>query len=636
MEADGEADELVEGTAASNTAHLPKHGGMYTRRKVPAILRWCYFDPQKGKLEYNRSMFMLFYPWRDEHTELTQPPVPLLEKLQDPEVFATIEANAKRYVRMADIDELAKQAQQAQEEADADFDDEEVLRGHTTLQRFQEVDLHDNSAQALQHMHEHVNYDILRDLSAAAQDQQGNAQGSISMIEMTVLPQHEYYALINSLNRQQRSLHDHVLHALKDNADPWQLFVSGGAGVGKSHLLKAVDQSIKRWFLRMPGQDFTKSSVVITAPTGTAAFNVSGLTIHTAASIPPNKDLGEFEFLSHEKANKLRIAWANVKLLIIDEISMVGNRMLHTINLRLQQLRGNSAPFGGMSILAFGDLYQLKPVMDGWVFSPLQDRMAALAPNAWRGFKYFELTQVMRQRNTDFIARLNRLRLGICTNSDADWYRSRTQSFESPDYDATIPHLFLNNKMVNDHNAVFLESLPGEAKRIEAVDSIMSPPESEDARQGLLERARFLESTRTAGLAAALNIKMGAPVELTYNVDVSDGLTNGATGRLCNWSLTADFQVATLYIQFSNPVCGAQARAAHSHATQRLGVQQSWTPVNRTTVQFKLSKASHSSIQRQQFAVRICAARTVHRVQGQSLDRALIDLKGRKQSGMLL
>lgn len=127
---------------------------------------------------------------------------------------------------------------------------------------------------------------------------------------------------------------------------------------------------------------------------------------------------------------------------------------------------------------------------------------------------------------------------------------------------------------------------------------------------------------------------MGTPVELTYNIDVSDGLTNGVTGTLCNWSLTADLQVATLYILFSNQTCGAKARAAHSVATQCLGIQRTWTPVNRTTVQFKLSKTSSTSIQRQQFAVRVCAAHTVHRVQGQSLERALIDLQGRRQSGL--
>lgn len=102
--------------------------------------------------------------------------------------------------------------------------------------------------------------------------------------------------------------------------------------------------------------------MLLTAPTGVAAFNIQGMTVHSALLLSTSK-FGN-QPLTHDKLNTLRTKLSNLQLLIIDEISMVGSNMLLQIHKRLQQLKGqdNHATFGNVSILAVGDLYQLQPV----------------------------------------------------------------------------------------------------------------------------------------------------------------------------------------------------------------------------------------------------------------------------------
>lgn len=105
-----------------------------------------------------------------------------------------------------------------------------------------------------------------------------------------------------------------------------------------------------------------------------------------------------------------------LKVLFIDEISMVGKKMFNFINQRLQEIMGCLEPFGGVSVIAFGDLFQLKPVMDQWIFSSQcsSENIASLGPNLWVDhFQIFELEQIMRQRDdVKFAEILNRLREG--------------------------------------------------------------------------------------------------------------------------------------------------------------------------------------------------------------------------------
>ena len=142
--------------------------------------------------------------------------------------------------------------------------------------------------------------------------------------------------------------------------------------------------------------------------------------------------------------------------MIVDEVSMVGNDMLSFLYLRLQEIKGNRDPFGGVHVILIGDLFQLRPVGDGWIFASNSRGYASLALNLWQTyFTMFELTEIMRQKDeAPFTELLNRLREGRQTENDISVLSSRSVSLETTQYRELRNelHLFPCNASVNAHN----------------------------------------------------------------------------------------------------------------------------------------------------------------------------------------
>ena len=109
-------------------------------------------------------------------------------------------------------------------------------------------------------------------------------------------------------------------------------------------------------------------------PTGKAAYTIKGNTIHSALAIPANQSLKNYKQLDSSRLNTLRTQFGGVRLIFIDEISMVGNSMFAIqINNRRKDIKGRKDDFGGVSIIAIGDLFQLEPVIDSYVFKDLKN-----------------------------------------------------------------------------------------------------------------------------------------------------------------------------------------------------------------------------------------------------------------------
>ena len=145
--------------------------------------------------------------------------------------------------------------------------------------------------------------------------------------------------------------------------EPYFVFLSGCGGVGKSHVIRLIHTDcVKLLRLCRRGSaeyyDSNDVMVLLTAPTGTAAFNIAGLTVHSALLI---NDLQGGK-LSAENLNSLRNCLGNLTVLVIDEVSMVGAQMLSQIDRRLRQIKSTDKLFGGLCVLAVGDMYQLSPV----------------------------------------------------------------------------------------------------------------------------------------------------------------------------------------------------------------------------------------------------------------------------------
>ena len=212
----------------------------------------------------------------------------------------------------------------------------------------------------------------------------------------------EYRNLVQQLNVKQKEFFYHVLNWMKTKTYPLYHFLSGGAGVGKSVLLKALNQALVKHFSHKAGENPDNVHVLICAPTGKAAFNVGGCTVHSAFHIPTDQG---FHFKPHDmqQLSNLQSKFKCLKILFIDEISMVGKNMFNSINLRLQEILDCTKPFGGVSVISFGDLYQLKPVFDQWIFASNNsstESIASLGTNLWTDhFLLYELDQIMRQKD---------------------------------------------------------------------------------------------------------------------------------------------------------------------------------------------------------------------------------------------
>jgi len=158
-----------------------------------------------------------------------------------------------------------------------------------------------------------------------------------------------------------------VNYLTKESIDPILVFVTGGGG-GKSHLIKTIYHTAVSMF-KYSATNPSLPTVLLMAPTGVAAVNVSGTTINTALAIPKHAGIN-LPPLPDQKKTLLRLSLSELKLLIIDEISMVSNNRLLHIHQRLQEIFGTSSSkiFAGISVIAVGDLHQLPPIQQKPIF----------------------------------------------------------------------------------------------------------------------------------------------------------------------------------------------------------------------------------------------------------------------------
>lgn len=230
------------------------------------------------------------------------------------------------------------------------------------------------------------------------------------------------------------------------------IFLTGKAGTGKTT------------FLRTLREKSTKSMVVV-APTGVAAINAGGVTIHsffqlpTSPYVPGSEYRDKFSF----SRDKLRILRA-LDLLVIDEISMVRADLLDAIDNALRKYRRSSKPFGGVQLLMIGDLQQLAPVVtqqDEVLLRPHYTTPYFFGSKALAQIQYItiELTKVYRQQNQRFVELLNHIRENRLTYEDSELLNTRLDPSFRPDTGSDFIRLTSHNFMADEYNNSELESL---------------------------------------------------------------------------------------------------------------------------------------------------------------------------------
>ena len=234
------------------------------------------------------------------------------------------------------------------------------------------------------------------------------------------------------------------------------IFLTGKAGTGKTT------------FLRTFKEKSSKRSIIV-APTGVAAINAGGMTIHSFFQLPLSPFVPEVNFknrfdYSKEKRKIIR----TLDLLIIEEISMVRSDVLDAIDSVLRRFKEHEKPFGGVQLLMIGDLQQLTPVVtpeDEVILQRYYDTSYFFGSKALRSISYvtIELTHVYRQQDEEFITLLNNIREGEVSETDLKKLNERFNPNFEPEVGSDYIRLTTHNKMAESYNEVQLHNLPSKA-----------------------------------------------------------------------------------------------------------------------------------------------------------------------------
>ena len=402
---------------------------------------------------------------------------------------------------------------------------------------------------------------------------------------------------------------------------PCKLFVTGGAGTGKSFIIRLL----REYLIRLEAAD--RDIVLLTAPTGVAAYNIQGVTVHAAFSLPIEHGRNvSYLPLSAYKLKTLRQKLQHIKYIIIDEISMVSYRTLEFIHQRLNDIKSLSddsqAYFGNLHIFAFGDFYQLRPVFGGYTFS------GNSPVHLWKDlFTPIFLTANHRQEGDNtYASLLNRIRIGRPSDNDKLLLEQKifTDDIDLPSRFKGALRIFPTKEKCYKYNATCLKNLlqrnGTEHIVVHAVDELIDgPPQALKT----MVPAEFLpdKESDTAGLASELHLTIGSRVMLIRNIFTEHGLVNGAQGTVTGFQWpndspnqrTEEMPQAVL-VQFDHPSVGRVLQTScHTSIT-----------IEPITVQFH--GKMNTLFKRKQFPLIPSFASTVHKVQGLSLDSAVLDI----------
>ena len=379
------------------------------------------------------------------------------------------------------------------------------------------------------------------------------------------------------------------------------VFITGRAGTGKSTLLQHFAWN-------------TKKQIAICAPTGVAALNVEGQTIHSLFRLP----IGLIAESEIDQSDATRRILNAIETLVIDEISMVNADLMDAIDRSLRQARGRrSQPFGGVQVVMFGDPYQLAPV------PPRGDELRYIQDH-YRSFWFFdakvwtggistadgglldlglhgaelhvrELVQIHRQSDDGFKAMLNAVRYGRVTAEIAGTLNAQGARTPPDPEPGEIPIITLatRNDIVNDINRHHLAALSGREQTAKAEVS-----------------GDFGRGEANYPADSELKLKVGAQVMFLRNDTGMQGepprWVNGSIGtvtRILGGTVRVDVDGDEFDVE---PAVWERYRYAYNPGTKTLSRE--------VVAEFT------------QFPLRLAWAVTIHKSQGKTYDRAIVDL----------
>lgn len=456
-----------------------------------------------------------------------------------------------------------------------------------------------------------------------------------------------------SLTAEQEAVLDLVLRKRAN------VFYTGCAGTGKSIILKTL-------IAKLHGL-YGKEAIAITASTGLAAATIGGSTLHKWSGVGIGTGTAQQLVKRLEKRHSQLAVWRNTRVLIIDEVSMIDGHFLDKLEYMARRLRKNEKPFGGIQLVLTGDFFQLPPVQKR---DSQQGEMAVFCfqSEMWRSciHRTILLTKVFRQQDDDLVNMLNGIRFGEVTPQLTQTIRQLGRSVTYPDGIAPT-ELYATRREVESSNARQLGSLPGEPYQFHAVDA--APKEY----AALLDSSVMVEKTVT--------LKVDAQVMMLKNKPESE-LFNGSLGKvlfftterlektmrefysLIDDDVVQDMRVVALAIgkplvmessDFKQELnCRPLARlpaletminhAKKTSTREPVYPYVRWSLDNNNRFHHELMlperfpvdvPGAKTGLERNQLPLMLCWALSIHKAQGQTIQRLKVDLRNIFEAGQV-
>lgn len=372
----------------------------------------------------------------------------------------------------------------------------------------------------------------------------------------------------------------------KNVLDGYNIFLTGPGGVGKSYYINKLKED-----------EDLKDEIVVTSTTGISSFNLRGQTIHSFSGIGVLREGDNLSSIinrmkKYKIYEKTKEKILKYKILVIDEVSMMGKNFLDILDLLLKTIRKNDQCMGGMQIIFTGDFLQLPPINDEYCFKS----------KVWNDLdiKIIYLTKMYRVNDPVYSDILERVRLSKHTEEDNVKlylrhiaYKKIKDEIESEDEkDIKLKPTFLYGKKVdvNKKNMEELDKNPNELLIFKS--QVFKKVKNEDNE--IKKDEDDFENVKKI-LEEKLYLKIGAQVMLTVNIDIDQGLVNGNRGVITEYSDNG------IKVKF---LCGEYVIAPYEYSYEFKNLE------------YKVLK----------YPLMLAYALSIHKVQGCTLDYAIIDL----------